>query len=105
MPPAVVTLTQGNINNDHLYLTDVLSMFPRDSIGGSSEAHRGTQLLEVHSGIGDACAHRHRWGQEDLPETGLGGRVLPCARAQGGRPSGDSPDRPKPVPPYPCHEF
>jgi hypothetical protein len=49
---AVVTLTQGNINNNHLYLTDMLSMFPTESIGGPSEAYAAAQLLEVHSGIG-----------------------------------------------------
>jgi hypothetical protein len=48
----VITLTQGNLNNDHLYLTKVMALFPHDAIGGSSEAEAGSQLLEVHSGIG-----------------------------------------------------
>ena len=30
----VLTLTQGNINNDHLYLTEILSIFPASAIGG-----------------------------------------------------------------------
>lgn len=53
MRAEVVTLTQGNINNNHLYLTEVFSMFATDSIGGPSEAQVAPQLLEVHSGVGE----------------------------------------------------
>jgi hypothetical protein len=49
----IVTLTQGNINNNHLYLTEIMSMFPATAVGGSSEAEAAPQLLEVHSGIGE----------------------------------------------------
>lgn len=52
MRAEVVTLTQGNINNNHLYLTEVWSLFSADSIGGPSEAQVAPQLLEVHCGIG-----------------------------------------------------
>lgn len=46
-----IELTQGNINNDHLYLSSVIEFFPESAIGGSNtEAQAGT-LLEVHSGI------------------------------------------------------
>jgi hypothetical protein len=48
----IITLTQGNLNNDHLYLTEIMSLFPSSSVGGSSEADQAKQLLEVHSGIG-----------------------------------------------------
>lgn len=48
----IVVLTQGNLNNDHLYLTAIMDIFPAASIGGSSEADRASQLLEVHAGIG-----------------------------------------------------
>lgn len=49
----VIELTQGNINNDHLYLTSIMELFPPSSIGGSSEAEHASQVLEVHCGIGD----------------------------------------------------
>jgi hypothetical protein len=49
----IVDLTQGNINNDHLYLANIMWLFPAACIGGSSEAEQAPQLIEVHSGIGD----------------------------------------------------
>lgn len=48
----IIKLTQGNLNNDHLYLTSIMELFPAASVGGSAEAGRAPQLLEVHSGIG-----------------------------------------------------
>ena len=48
----IIELTQGNLNNDHLYLTSIMELFPATSIGGSSEAECAPQRLEVHSGIG-----------------------------------------------------
>src|SRR5437899_13089484 len=48
----ILTLTQGNINNDHLYLTEILEMFPKDSIGGESEEKQAPVLVEIHSGVG-----------------------------------------------------
>jgi hypothetical protein len=52
MRHGIIKLTQGNLNNDHLYLTGVMDLFPAAAVGGSSEADRASQLLEVHSGIG-----------------------------------------------------
>jgi hypothetical protein len=49
----IIELTQGNLNNDHLYLSTIIGLFPSNSIGGSSEAGLAGQLLEVHSGIGE----------------------------------------------------
>lgn len=48
----IIELTQGNLNNDHLYLTSIMELFPAASVGGSSEADQAPQLLEVHSGSG-----------------------------------------------------
>jgi hypothetical protein len=50
----IVVVTQGNINNDHLYLSDVMDIFPKDAIGGGSIDEQAPRLLEVHSGIGYA---------------------------------------------------
>lgn len=44
---------QSNINNDHLYLTSIMELFPVTAIGGSSETDCASQLLEVHSGVGE----------------------------------------------------
>lgn len=51
----IIELTQGNINNDHLYLTSIMDLFPITSVGGSSEADRASQLLEVHSALALPC--------------------------------------------------
>lgn len=53
MRVGVITLTQGNINNNHLYLTEIMSLFPINAIGGPNEAERADQLLEVHFGTGN----------------------------------------------------
>src|SRR6185312_9644648 len=49
----IIELTQGNLNNEDLYLTTIMGLFPSNSVGGSPEAERAAQLLEIHSGIGD----------------------------------------------------
>lgn len=46
----VIEITGGNLRNDHLYLGSMLDLFPPDSIGGSNEETRGTDI-EVHCGI------------------------------------------------------
>ncbi|WP_193175438.1 3'-5' exonuclease [Oricola nitratireducens] len=42
-----VTLTQGNINNNHFYLRDVLAAFPEDCIGGSNAAAAAARTVTV----------------------------------------------------------
>lgn len=49
----IIELTQGNLNNNHLYLSSIMELFPATSIGGSSEVEHAPQWLEVHSGIGE----------------------------------------------------
>lgn len=48
-----IELTQGNLNNDHLYLTGVLDFFPKESIGGKNTESRAALELEIHSGINE----------------------------------------------------
>ncbi|AWH23103.1 hypothetical protein C1933_18665 [Stenotrophomonas sp. ZAC14D2_NAIMI4_6] len=50
----VIKLTQGNIDNHHLYLATIMDLFPAAAVGGSSETDRASQLLEVQSGVGMA---------------------------------------------------
>jgi hypothetical protein len=42
-------VTQGNLDNNHLYLTGVLDIFPEDALGGPSAAHAG-RPVRVHFG-------------------------------------------------------
>ncbi len=46
-----IELTQGNINNDHLYLSSIIEFFPANSVGGANIESQADTLLEVHSGI------------------------------------------------------
>ncbi|MCV6609133.1 MAG: hypothetical protein OIF55_00010 [Amphritea sp.] len=48
-----IELTQGNINNDHLYLSSVIEFFPENSVGGANIESQADTLLEVHSGINE----------------------------------------------------
>ena len=49
----VIELTQGNIDNDHFYLSSILDFFPDDAVGGANIKNEAEMKLEIHSGIGD----------------------------------------------------
>ncbi len=49
----MITLTQGNINNNHLYLTEAWDLIPRDAVGGGNEDDAAPATLEVHFGLGE----------------------------------------------------
>lgn len=53
MQYGTIKLTQGNINNHHLYLASIMDLFPHDSIGGGSKATRASRLLEIRADSGD----------------------------------------------------
>jgi hypothetical protein len=36
-----ITVTQGNVDNHHLYLTEVMDLFPADVLGGRNESQAG----------------------------------------------------------------
>ena len=52
----IIEINQPNLDHHHLYLSSIYDLFPRNSIGGGSEADQAPQLLEVHSGIGGPIA-------------------------------------------------
>lgn len=54
MKYVVVELTQGNINNSHLYLSSVIDFFPEVAIGGPNDESEAEVKLEVHNGIEQA---------------------------------------------------
>ncbi|MCW7552916.1 hypothetical protein NX722_09725 [Endozoicomonas gorgoniicola] len=43
-----IVVTQGNINNNHLYLRNVLPMFPSGCIGGSNRKEQASQLITLY---------------------------------------------------------
>jgi hypothetical protein len=45
-----LTVTQGNLNNSHLYLTEVLDLFPEDVFGGPDEARAAPRTVRVEWG-------------------------------------------------------
>lgn len=45
---ARIPLTQGNINNNHFYLTGCLTFFPADSIGGRNINSEATKKLKLY---------------------------------------------------------
>lgn len=36
-----ITITQGNLNNNHFSLTKIIDIFPQDVIGGPNKSHTG----------------------------------------------------------------
>jgi hypothetical protein len=50
---AHITLTGGNLRNSHLYLSDIMDLFPGDAVGGPNEKTKSVRELEIHCGIGD----------------------------------------------------
>lgn len=47
-----ITVTQGNLNNSHLYLRSILSYFPRSVIGGSNRQSQADSTLHVEMSDG-----------------------------------------------------
>jgi hypothetical protein len=45
-----LTITEGNLNNYHLYLSKVLDMFPSDVIGGRNKLHVASRTVRIEWG-------------------------------------------------------
>ncbi len=61
----LIELTQGNINNQHLYLSTIIDFFPTSSVGGSNTEATASTLLEIHSGI-EAPVHTDIAGDKKI---------------------------------------
>lgn len=48
-----IELTQGNINNNHIYLSSVMSFFPSSSIGGENKDSIASTHLEICYGASE----------------------------------------------------
>ncbi len=46
----LLTVSQGNIDNSHLYLTEVMDLFPADVMGGEDEARAAPRTVRVLCG-------------------------------------------------------
>jgi len=53
MDIGIVQLTEGNINNNHIYLSGVWDLFPERVIGGPSKAEPAAATLELNIGFGE----------------------------------------------------
>jgi hypothetical protein len=45
-----LTITQGNIDNSHMYLTQCMDMFPDDVLGGTDESQEAPRTVRVQWG-------------------------------------------------------
>jgi len=43
----ILTVTRGNVNNRHLYLTEVLDLFPEDALGGENRRSAAPRTVRV----------------------------------------------------------
>ena len=51
MPTAVwLEVTQGNLNNNHLYLSRILEFFPEDVLGGPNRSRAAPHKLRIRCG-------------------------------------------------------
>lgn len=46
-----IELTQGNIKNNHLYLSSVIEFFPPSVIGGANKDDLAEKSLIIHAGL------------------------------------------------------
>ncbi|HEX9960699.1 MAG TPA: hypothetical protein VGB00_07200 [Pyrinomonadaceae bacterium] len=46
----IITLTQGNLNNNHLYLKDAWQLIPDDVVDGGNESESASRTLEINYG-------------------------------------------------------
>ena len=43
-----VVVTQGNLNNNHIYVRNVVQLFPPECIGGANRREQASQLITLH---------------------------------------------------------
>jgi hypothetical protein len=49
---AILTLTDGNFRNSHLYLSGIKWLFPKDAYGGKTKEFAAPRVLELDIGLG-----------------------------------------------------
>lgn len=48
--PRLITITQGNLDHNHIYITDVTDLFPDDVMGGPDESQAAPRTVRVQWG-------------------------------------------------------
>jgi hypothetical protein len=82
-----LTITQGNVDNSHMYLTECMDMFPEDVLGGADESQNAPRTVRIQWGneVVDTDIVRHKhifrrrgWVRQFFSETRIaaGDRVL-----------------------------
>ncbi|MBI3822369.1 MAG: hypothetical protein HY289_06785, partial [Planctomycetes bacterium] len=46
----LLTLTQANVDNGHMYLTECMGIFPKDTLGGANESQAAPRKVQIHFG-------------------------------------------------------
>lgn len=46
----LLTLTQANVDNGHMYLTECMSIFPKDTLGGTNESQAAPRKVQIKFG-------------------------------------------------------
>jgi hypothetical protein len=81
-----LTVSQGNINNNHLYLTEAMELFPGDALGGHNRKHAakvvrvlwGNETVETDIDRAKHMFRRRGWVRRFFEANGIvaGDRVL-----------------------------
>jgi DNA polymerase III subunit epsilon len=79
----LLTVTQGNIDNSHLYLTDVMDIFPADVLDGEDETRAAPRTVRVQWG-GDAVDTDIDRSKNIFRRRGWVGQFFREARVQAG---------------------
>jgi len=49
----IIKITQGNINNGHIYLSKIIDIFPKECVGGSNAKSAGKEITLNVYGVGE----------------------------------------------------
>jgi hypothetical protein len=78
-----VTITQGNIDNNHFYLTEILDMFPADVFGGADASQAAPRAVRIQCG-GETVDTDIDRTKNIFRKRGLVGQFLSAQRIQPG---------------------
>ncbi len=82
-----LTITQGNLDNSHMYLTECMDLFPDDVLGGPDESQAVPRTVRVEYGSEvvdtDIVRDKHIFRRRGSGTVGADGAVL-VPRLQGG---------------------
>jgi hypothetical protein len=62
-----IQITQGNIDNNHIYLSSIIDFFPTSSIGGRNKKLAAPELLELSFGSSSDSVRTDIAGDKKIP--------------------------------------